>query len=266
MANRIGVCQWCLDRTGIDAVFRAQQLGFSALQIGLFTQDDAAFLSDERVRDGYRRAAELTGVELVAIALNIFNVYGITLAADNPRSAVVRHAFEVAIETAAAIGASLVYAPSFTNGEIHNDDDLQRTVDVLREACIFAADHDVSVCTENTLRADGHLRIVEGVNQPNLRVFIDAYNPVVWGHHAADLVRQLAGHMCDQIHMKDGTDGIMGNAPLNTGDARLAETVAALGEIDFDGYLISENLYDSDAEARAQQDINTLQDLFNIDG
>ena len=41
---QIGVCQWILDRSGVDALHRAAELGFAGIQLGIGDEDTAVAL------------------------------------------------------------------------------------------------------------------------------------------------------------------------------------------------------------------------------
>jgi sugar phosphate isomerase/epimerase len=69
-------------------------------------------------------------------------------------------------------------------------------------------------------------------------------------------------HLANQVHVKDGRDGRMGNTPLGDGEAGFAATIAALKAHGFDGSLISENDYSGEAAGRAAQDVALLTGSF----
>ena len=160
------------------------------------------------------------------------------------------------------LGAPLIFLPSFRNGEIRDEPGLRRTAEAVRAACDLAADHGVFVATENTLGAADNVRLLAMVDRPNARVFLDTQNPALWGHDVAAYVAELWPWLADQVHVKDGRDGRMGNAALGTGKAGFGATAAALVARGFAGSLISENEYTGEAIGTAAQDIATLTRLF----
>jgi sugar phosphate isomerase/epimerase len=95
-----------------------------------------------------------------------------------------------------------------------------------------------------------------------MRVLIDAYNPVAYGYKAADLIHELRDMMCNQFHAKDGLKNQSGSTTVGEGDGDFAATAQALRDIGFDGYVICENRYDVDTEARTAADLAALKRLF----
>jgi sugar phosphate isomerase/epimerase len=261
--THIGVTQWCLDRAGVDAVYRAADFGLSAIQIDAGESGVAPLLNDPAVRQAYKRAAQETGVKITGIAVNLLNIYGMTNPAGSEKSQKCWDAIQIALDAAIDMDVELVFLPSFNDGEIRNEADLLRTAEVLRQACSYVADHAPMVATETTLGVPGHRSLIEAVGHPKLCVLIDSLNPVLWGHRPAELVQEFWNIMSNQFHAKDGINGVMGNALLNTGQANFAETVATLRSLVFSGYVILENEYKSDFETSIGKDIATIKRLFD---
>ncbi len=261
--TRIGVCQWSLDRPGTDALGRAAELGFEAIHLdgGLLAEDATADPGLASV-EAYRDVASETGVQIVAVAPGRLNQLGLTSPAGSENARSCERSIAAAILAAARLGAPLIYLPSFANGEIHDAEDLRRTAQVMQTTCDIAAGHGISVATENTLGAAATLRLLAMVDRPNAQVLLDTQNPVLWGHDVASYVDSLWPHLANQVHVKDGCDGAMGNAALGEGEAGFVATVAALQAHGFDGSLISENDYTGARVARAGQDIALLARSF----
>jgi L-ribulose-5-phosphate 3-epimerase len=243
----IGVTQWVLDREGPAAVARAAELGFGAIQLDAGRRG-AHDVAEASTRRAYAAAAKAHGVTIAAIAARAVEDLGLREGLD-----VVR----VAIDAAVELGAPLVYVPCFVRCEIRDADDLARAADVLRDACEHAGDA-VLVGSENTLDAAGNRELLARVSHPQLRVLVDHYNAVLWGHDPLELVDAGLPHACGQMHCKDGRDGVMGSAPLGEGDGRFAETCKRLTETGFRGLVVCETDYRRDAERRAAHDLAAL--------
>ncbi len=263
---RIGVCQWSLDVRGVAALARAAQLGFAGIQLGLVDEATAAALKEPALQAAWLQAATETGVEIIGFGINALNNLPLH---SPPDSEVGRRALQIlqdGIDIAVAMDVGLVYCPSFMKADIRTDEELARASAMLRRGCDYIDGRPLLLATENGLDAAGHLRIIEQVDHPALRVLVDGYNPVRYGHYAADLVRELpARYLCNQAHAKDGRDLVSGSAPLGRGDGRFVAFVHALKTIDFEGWLISENNYDSNADELVAADLATLADLLGSD-
>jgi sugar phosphate isomerase/epimerase len=258
LVRKIGVAQWCLDRNGPEALYRAAELGLSALHI------DAEESGLASVRQAYLRAARETGVEITAIGINAMNDWEPAGFQAGTASEKAWAAIRAAIEAADLMKVRLVYLPSFERAEIRTKGDLARTADALRMACDYARVTPVMIATENTLGLDDNLRLVQTVNDARLRVLIDSLNPVLWGHDMPSLIEGLWPFLCDQFHAKDGRHGAMGNCPLDQGEAKFAATAATLQRLGFTGDVILENEYGQCAKQRLAEDIATVKRVLDF--
>lgn len=259
---RVGVAQWCLDRTGVDALYRAKALGFSAIQLDAGEPGGAPCIGRPSIQREYQQAAADTGIEITAVAVNVLTSYGLNHPLNSDHSKKSLDFIRQAADAAACMNISLVMIPSFEEGEIRSEQDLLRTAEHLRQACLYSSARGVSVATENNLGVSGNQRLLAAAAHPALNVLIDLYNPVIWGHRTADLIRSLWPHMSNQVHAKDGVGGEMGNAALNTGQGNFLESARALQEVGFEGYLILENEYGSHTEELVAQDLATISSFW----
>jgi len=258
-----GVCGWSLGRSGPDQLERAAELGFSLVHL-----DGDEVVRGDWLPDGpaaaaaFADAAERTGVGIAAVSPGRLNQLGLTSPDGSEEARACQQSITVAVAAAVTLGARLVFLPSFRNGQIPDDAGLRRTAEVVRWACDKAADHDLLIATENTLDVEGNLRLLAEVGRPNARILLDTLNPALWGHDVAAYTESLWLHLVDQVHVKDGRDGRMGNAALGDGQAGIEETVAVLRAHGFDGSLISENEYGGWAAGGATRDIAWLTRAF----
>ncbi|MCY3945535.1 MAG: sugar phosphate isomerase/epimerase [Anaerolineaceae bacterium] len=259
---KFGVCQWIMDRRGVDSLPRAAELGFAGIQLGI-AEDDLE-IRGPALQRAYLQAAEETGVEIVGFGINTMNVLPLYSPPDSEKGRRCRDLLRSTLDTALAMGVGLVYCPSFFEAEISDDDQLERAGAMLRQGCEYIEDQPVLLASENTLDVARTRRLVEQVDHPSLRVLVDSYNPVLFGHLASDLVRELPTPLLgNQAHAKDGQNQVMGNAPLGSGEGHFREFVQALRDVAFEGWLISETDYRNNADALAAADLATLRALAN---
>ena len=259
---RIGVTQWSVDGRGPETLFRAASLGFDTIHLSSGELDGDLRLDDDAVRDGYLRASRESGVAIDAISPGDLNDLGLTSPAGSVNASRCMDSIRIAIDAAVEMGVPLVFLPSFRAGEIRDDADLRRTAEVLAHACDHAADRPVTIATENTLGTEGNLRLLAAAARPELRVLLDTQNPSLWGHDVAAMVDDLWPHLVEQVHVKDGRDGAMGNAVLGEGQSGFVRTAAALRDRGFAGALIAENEYLGERSACASRDIAVLIQAF----
>jgi sugar phosphate isomerase/epimerase len=219
-------------------------------------------MDDEAVCDGYLRASHETGTAITAISPGDLNDLGLTSppGSRNARDCVVTT--RIAIDAAVEMHVPLVFLPSFRAGEICTQADLRQTAEMLADACEYVAGRPVTIATENTLDAEGNLRLLAAAGRPELRVLLDTQNPALWGHVVADMVETLWRHLADQVHVKDGRDGQMGTAVLGEGQSGFPETARTLRKRGFAGTLISENDYHGERSRYATMDIAAMIAAF----
>ncbi len=261
---RFGVCQWIMDCSGVEALPRAAELGFEGIQLGIAEENRA--IHEPALQNAYLRASQETGVAIVGFGINSMNVLPLFSPPDSDEGRRCHDLMRSALDTALAMGVGLVYCPGFFDAEIRTDEQLQRAAAMLRRGCEHIEGQPVLLATENTLDAARNLRLLELVDHPSLRVLIDSYNPVLYGHQAAALLHDLpARYQSKQMHAKDGRNQVMGNVPLGQGEGRFEDFVQALKDLGFEGWLISETDYRSNADELAAADLATMNALIASD-
>jgi sugar phosphate isomerase/epimerase len=260
--NAIGVTAWSVDGHGPAAVHRAADLGFETIHLDSGELDGDLRLDDDAVREGYVRALRERGVTIGAIAPGDLNDLGLTSPAGSRAASRCWDSITVAIDAAAEMLVPVVFLPSFRAGEIRDDAGLRRTAEVLAAACAYVGRRAVTVATENTLDAEGNLRLLEAAARPELRILLDTQNPALWGHKVPAMVDALWPHLAPELHVKDGMDGSMGNAILGEGDSGFLSTATALRRHGYTGALVSENDYHGARSVKAGRDIAILAHAF----
>ncbi|MGH2481742.1 MAG: hypothetical protein ACRDHW_18985, partial [Ktedonobacteraceae bacterium] len=76
------------------------------------------------------------------------------------------------------------------------------------------------------------------------------------------LVKELHSFFCNQVHIKDGREGVIGNTLLTEGQADVTATLQILRDVRFSGDMILENDYRYDTEARVKHDLDVLKSLL----
>lgn len=251
-----------MDGRGPEAIHRAADLGFETVHLDSGELDGDLRLDDDAVRERYVRACGERNVSIGAIAGGDLNDLGLTSPAGSLNASRCWDSIRIAIDAAVEMGVPVVFLPSFRAGEIRSHADLRRTADVLASACAYSGDRPVSIATENTLDAEGNLRLLREAARPDLRILLDTQNPALWGHAVAPMVDALWPHLATQLHVKDGVDGAMGNAVLGQGDSAFRATAMVLRRNGYRGALVSENDYHGARSANASHDIAVLAEAF----
>lgn len=254
---QIGVTQWTLDKSGVDAVSRAAELGFDVMQIDYGQFNDAPALHLPDVKAAYLEAAETAGIKIIGVAANLFNDVSL-VDPDADHTALILQMLNTIHDF-----CDFMYIPSFNASEIKTDADMQSTARWLNLMSDIASPLGITIATENTLSSNEQLRLLEMVDHPELRVFIDSQNPVLWGHNPSEIIKTLQPYLCDQFHAKDGIYGEMGNALLGQGDANIEQTIETIKSLNITGTWVLENeYYGSNTEARVKADIDFIRSFY----
>lgn len=256
--HRIGIASWCLPASGSDTLYQAAMLGLQIIHIDAGGYRGHPDMQNERVRQAYREASERTGIEITGIGINILNDYGLHSAAGTSNAQKCWSAIERALEAANALRVPLLFLPSFRQSEIRTEQELQRTAQVLRKACLQAAQANIIVATENSLGIEGNRQLIRFVNHPQLRILLDTFNPVRWGHNVGAMVVQLYPFLCQQIHLKDGWCQPLRSASLTLGEANVIATLQALKARNFQGDFLLENTYPGNLVEQVRYDRSVL--------
>ena len=223
MTITIGVTEWTLDKRGVDALPRARELGFDAIQIRLYSLDTLKALENDAVRTEFLAANDAHNMPIVGMSAGLFGQIPLH---DATQEDYVVELWERIITVALGLNIQVVYCPSFGVSKMTTPAEIAQTATVFRRACEIVDERPLFLATENSLDAADHRALVEQVNHPKMRVLLDAYNPVNFGYNTADLVRDLSNINCNQFHAKDDTPD--GNALLGEGNGLLRNSAQDL--------------------------------------
>ena len=160
------------------------------------------------------------------------------------------------LETCPQIGAEAILVPFFGNGKINPEDIISPIfIGGIKEVAEVAESHKVYLALESTLNADDHLRILEQVKSPYVKVYYDMGNATGFGYNAAEEIKRLGSEIV-VIHVKD-TSGNLGEGKVN-----FAAVGEAIREIKYDGYLVLETPSGDDASASASRNLSFSRNVF----
>ena len=217
--------------------------GLDGLQVDLGPASAGYPMSRPLIRDAYQQAAVDAGIELVSLAANELCVDGLDVAPDSEAGRRARATMATAISASASLGLDLVQFPCFEGSFVSSPEQRRNMADGLRFACNLAADHGITVSSENVLSVAETDELFGRVDSPNLAVFFDMQNYIL--NRGFDQVAQLEalyGRVA-QVHAKDGRGGVLSSAIVGTGDAKVAEQITLLVDRGYEGWISLENYY-----------------------
>jgi L-ribulose-5-phosphate 3-epimerase len=214
---------------------RAARIGFAGVEVAL-RRDELRAPGQERLRR-LVQARDASGLELPSLVLGDLNGGGL----GSPDPAVAEAAAEDirrAVGWAAELGADIILVPFFLAGELVEDADVDRAGRALHELCPLAAERGVRLCYEGTLPSDRVRDLAARVQSPAFGVYFDLANPVNRGMDTATELRAL-GDLVRRVHLKDTR---VRGADVHPGLGRVdfAESVRALADVGYDGWLVFE--------------------------
>ncbi|MCH5373992.1 MAG: sugar phosphate isomerase/epimerase [Planctomycetes bacterium] len=227
---RIGACDWSLGKRLDPAAFAvAKEIGLDGVEVSFGEPGCNNDLRDPQVVQKYRQAAEQTGVSMASLAMGVLN--SVPYASD-PRT---EQWVADVVDVIPKVGVKNCLLAFFGNGDIKGDRAKQdEVIRRLKRVAPKAEKAGVVLGIESWMNADEHLRIVEAVASPAVRIYYDVANMTEQGYDVPAEIRRLGKQNICQIHMKEN-----GNL-LGKGKVDFPRVAKAIEDIDYTGWLILE--------------------------
>ena len=244
---KLGITEWSLPVDGPYGCKIAAEVGFEGIQLDVGSYERNFPKTKKVVQDAYLEAAGRSGIKYTAIACNELDNYNMVARKGYKDRTIAFRTIMSAIDAAVAMDIPIVMVQSFLASAIETEQDFTRAVNVIKYVSEYAGDKgDVTIGIENLLSVDGLMRLIEEVNNPNVKIYFDTQNYYL--HEKVDvaaMVKPLIPYIC-QVHVKDGhkTDVEPSGALLGEGASGFYKTIDELRKYEYTGWLISENFYD----------------------
>ena len=227
---KISACDWSIANRGkVEAMEMAARLGIDGVQISFGPPGDGDDPRDPSVRKRYTEACRKHGVGISSLALGVLNQ--VPYATDKRAQDWVDQSIDVAPQ----LSQKVVMLAFFSDGDIKDKPDLQK--EVIRQLKIVAPKAEkagVVLGIESWMNADDHLRIIEAVGSPAVKVYYDVANMTHQGYDIFKEIRQLGSDQICGLHCKE--NGFL----LGQGRVDFPKVKAALEEIGWTGWLTIE--------------------------
>lgn len=227
---RIAACDWSLGKSAdITALDLAREIGLDGLQVSFGAPDVRHDLRRAEIQRQYREASQRTGVAIASLGMGVLN--SVPLATD-PRA---EQWVGECIDTMVQIGQTVVLLAFFGEGDILDQPAKETTViAALRRLAPRAERAGVTLGLESWLDADRHLKILDAVDSPAVRVYYDMANMNTRSYDvAADLLRLGKDNVCE-IHCKEN------GSLLGQGQVDYPRIMRILDAWDWRGWLVIE--------------------------
>ena len=227
----IAACDWSIGRAGrASALELAKQLGLEGVQVkfGLPGEDDDLRLPE--VRERYAAASREHGVAVASLAMVLLSSQPLATHPDAER-----HVSDC-IDAMAKMKQRLVLLAFFGAGDLNGKRDLQEKVAArLKRLASKAEKAGVTLGIESWLNAEDHMRIVDAVASPAVKVYYDVANMTTRGYDIHNEIRFLGKkHAICEFHCKE--NGFL----LGKGKVDFPKVRDGIGEIGYEGWLVIE--------------------------
>lgn len=223
---KIGACDWSIGKTADPAALEvAKQIGLDGVQISLGTLANDMHLRRPEVQQRYKDAAKKVGVEVLSLAIGELN--NIPYKSD-PRTI---PWVSDCIDACRTMGCRVILLAFFHNNDLRGDPaGTDETVRRLKAVAPKAEKAGVILGIESWLNAEDHMRIIDRVGSPAVKVYYDVANSTERGYDIAKEIRWLGkqGQICE-FHMKEN-GSLLGQGHINFRQVR-----AALDDIGYRG-------------------------------
>ncbi len=238
---------------GLNAFNEAKKMGLEVLQVSMpFKKGGVDDIRDPEVCKKLLDRSQETGIPIVSLALGDFNGNPLWLIDDAGERV------SETIDAMVRLKVDNVLVPFFGKAVLNADDRFAETIKRLKNLAKKAEDNGVFLAIESTLGADGHFRIINGVNSPAIKVFYDPGNMIHRFKNTDEIcddIRKLKGYIAC-VHAKDST-------LLGKGKIDYSKILNAYREVGYFGAQILEGSIDkeigyADSNRRNAEYLRTL--------
>ncbi len=241
---KIGICEWGLPFTDVDKLFSfIKSVGMQAIQVEINKElENCRLLKD----DGYKKyleAANKYNIDITSISLTALDYMSMVLPDTSEEGKKARKCIHTAIETANKMGIPMIMIPSFGRSDITDNEKLEISIEVFKEACEHARDLNIIIASESLLRTEELDYLFERVNMSNFKLYFDSQNHYLHKKiNMSEFYKQNVDRIIE-IHFKDGKDRELSARSLGEGSTGFQATCEAIKKSSYKGALVIENYY-----------------------
>ena len=272
MDVKFGIIDFALPGKRIGNIKLASDMGLNGMQIIYITPEDEPFMLDWKWhRDYYLEMGDKYNVKFPSVNVSDFDYTGMLHPKNTEKGKLVYDIIDRTIDMASYMKMQMVLYPSFGDGEIRTEEELEITAEALRYGCDEAAKHGMDVTSENTLSPEWTLKLAKLVDRPNFSISYDTQN--YWRVARLDQLEVIDflyknDLLYPEIHVKDGIDSVISSQLIGDGNANVPGSLEYLKNINYDGWLYLENYYSKKPLCERGGDIFDLlrQDVKRMKG
>ena len=274
---KFGVCEFSFPCWGPLALQMAHEAGFTGMQLADAGGSTNSYpLNNKRVQESYLEASVKYGIELQSIHLyTLVRQNFIRYSQSSPEGQECMESIRKGIIAAAEMHIPTVMIEGM---RMYGAAQHKHVFDMYKYAVEVAQDYGVQIAMETDIRLEDHFKFLDRFDG-KLKLCFDTHNPVMYGTgYPPDMIRVLGRERIDHFHMKESQPDAEGfvtkeTAPivlLGQGGTFFKESVQAIKDIGYEGWIISETFYNrrnmnengEDYVSSAKRDVETLKAAF----
>ncbi len=274
---KFGVCEFSFPYWGPQALKMAHEAGFAGMQLADGGGSMYSYpLNNRWIQDSYMENSAKYGIQLQSIHLYTLVRQGfIRSSLNSPEGEECKESIRNGIIAASQMNIPVVMIEGM---RMYGAAQHKHVFDMYKYAVEVAEEYGVQVAMETDISLEDHFRFLDAFDG-KLRLCFDTHNPVMYGTgYPPDMIRKLGKERIDHFHMKESQPDREGfvtkeTAPivlLGDGGTYFKESVQAIKDIGYEGWIISETFYTrpnlnvngEDYISLAAKDVQTLKEAF----
>jgi sugar phosphate isomerase/epimerase len=227
---KIGACDWSIHGRGdVAAMKMAKEIGLDGVEVSFGRPSDKYDFRKAENREQYQAEAKKHDVVISSLAMGVLNRVPYATSSEAEQWVL------DCIEVMPKLDQKVVLLAFFADGDLKGKKEMQDAViQRLKKAAPKAEAAGVVLGIESYLNANEHLRILDAVDSPAVKVYYDVANMNEMGYDIYQEIQQLGRDRICQIHCKE--NGYL----LGQGEIDFLKVKEALDVIGWQGWLIIE--------------------------
>ena len=261
--RKFGVCAWSIPVEGTDVFEFCAKIGLDGVSLNANCDSEhKLLLEDKALADKYLNLAKKYNVEISTLALNVFCHFGMC---KKENFEIAKTVFQSVVKVAKYMGIKKIQVPSFVNGYIRTDEELEQTIKCLEFALTLFRGTDIDLGYENALNYEQNMYVYEKFKNERYFVYYDTQNPLRFaGDKNPEILAEKLMPYIKELHVKDSFEDV--NIPLQLGEGttNFNESIQKFIDAKYDGYIIMESEYKKfpDFETVIKKDLENLKLMF----
>lgn len=274
---KFGVCEFSFPCWGPSAIRMAHEAGFEGIQLADAGGSAKSYpLTSKWIQDDYLEACAKYGITMQSIHLYTLVRQGfIRSSLSTPDGKEGMESIKQGIIAASQLGIPTVMIEGM---RMYGAAQHHHVYEMYKYAVEVAEAYGVQIAMETDITLEKHFEFLDKFDG-KLKLCFDTHNPVMYGTgFPPDMIRALGKDRIDHFHMKESRADAEGfitkeTAPivlLDEGTTHFQESVQAIKDIGYEGWIISETFYErpsfnmngEDYVSSARKDVEKLKAAF----